>query len=152
MKSSSPPETFSELIRQKENILQRLVPISKRQLELVRNGDSALLLKFLQRKLAVMDEFEEIERRLTPLRDIPPEDRTWTSEREREETRKAIKRCEECLAAIIANDAMSTNELANVTEDIKSQLRQIRQSGRQRTYAIQNAAETPNLRRFNVDG
>ncbi len=152
-KSSPPrPDTFSALIRQKENILERLVPISKRQLEFVRNGNSDLLLKFLQRKLAMMDEFEEIERRLAPLRDISPEDRIWIDEQDREETRKAMKRCEEHLAAILANDEKSTSELAQMTEEVKTQLRQVRQSGKQRSYAKQTAPETPNLRRLNIDG
>lgn len=146
------PETFSELIRRKENVLLRLVPISKRQLEIVRAGDSALLLKFLQRKLVVMDEFEEIERQLAPHRDTPPEDRVWANEKEREETRKMIKRCEEHLAAILANDEISTNELAQANDEIQSELRKIRQSGKQRSYAMQSTPETPNLRRFNVDG
>ncbi len=146
------PDTFSALIRQKEYLLERLVPISQKQIEFVRRADSDELLRFLQRKMAVMDEFEDLERRLTPFKDISPEDRIWIDEKDREETRKTMKRCEMLLAEIVANDEISTAELASMTEEIQQQLKSIRQNGKQNSYAMQNAVETPNLRRLNIDG
>ncbi len=123
-------EFFSDLIRAKEKILERLLPISERQLKLVREGDVSLLLQLLGQKQKMFDEFEKIERRLAPHRDVPPESRRWKSEKERVDTEAAIARCTERLAEILRLDEQSMQEMSEQKTAVEEQVRRLHQGSR----------------------
>jgi len=118
---------LSELIRRKEELLRRLLPISVCQLEIVRRSDMTALLQHLGQKQRVMDEFEDVERLLAPFREIPPEKRKWKDETERLETGAAMERCTAMLEEILRNDSISTEELSIQKTEVKEQLRRVRQ-------------------------
>ena len=122
--------TFSELIRQKEHVLSRLVPISVRQLEIVRSGDTTRLVQVLGMKQQLYYEFEEIEKKLAPHRDLAPEERRWNSEAERIETGEAIQRCAAMLQEIIRNDSTSIEETEAQKDEVEEQIRRTRQGTR----------------------
>lgn len=127
MKTTLKP-TLSELIRQKEQILMDLLPMSIRQLELVRRDEMTLLIRHLNEKQFVLSAFEEIEKQLAPLRDIPPEEREWKNEQERKETADAIRRCATMLEKILENDALSTEELGVRKDELQNQMRRVQQN------------------------
>lgn len=142
---------FSELIRREENVLAQLLPFSARQLEIVRGGDTSLLLQFLGRKQSLMDEFESIENELASFQDIPWKERLWTDDREQAETKRAIDRCAALMEKILENDRQSTDELAVEITELQEQIRRIRMSSQAPlVYAKQNA-EQGTVRRFQAD-
>jgi len=140
--------TFSELIQRKEEILRRLTPLSTRQLEIVRSGDMSLLISFLGQKQRILDEFVEIEQDLQPFRDIPPEQRTWSSDTERRETGEAINRCAAMLESILQNDAQSMEETTIQKTDMEEGIRRIQQGTR--AHSSYTVSETSTPRRFDV--
>ena len=139
--------TFSELIRQKEHLLMRLVPISVRQLEIVQSADVSRLIQLLGQKQQLMYEFEEIERQLAPHREIPPEERVWSDEAERTETGAAINRCAAMLEEILRNDTRSTDELSAQKNVVEEQLRRTRQ-GAQIHNGYAKQAPKGNIKHF----
>lgn len=140
MKTSVKP-TFSTLIRQKERILMDLLPMSIRQLELVRRDEMTLLIRHLNEKQFVLNAFEEIEKQLVPFRDIPPEEREWKNEQERKEIADAIRRCAAMLKEILDNDALSTEELGVRKDELQNQMRRVQQNVQVNVnYARQTAA------------
>lgn len=128
MPTINPKKTFSELIQEEESILTRLFLLSSKQLEIVRDGNITKLLDFLIRKQSVVNEFEQINALLKPFRDIPPEDRQWSSERERQRTEESLERCKEFLEQIVANDELSTGELVEQKYETGRQLRELKKS------------------------
>lgn len=145
--------TFSELIKQKEMILTRLYSVSITQLELVRSGDISRLLDFLLRKQQIVNEFDELEQRLIPHRNIPPEQRQWNCEQERIKTGETINRCSMLLEQIIENDRLSTEEMAEQKNDVEMQLKRIQQTVKvNSSYAKQAIPVNPTqtIRRFDV--
>ncbi|MGL4594863.1 MAG: hypothetical protein ACRCUY_09065 [Thermoguttaceae bacterium] len=140
--------TFAELIQWKEGILMRLVPISERQLEIVRRGEVTDLLSLLGQKQKIMDEFEDVERQLAPFRNMKPEERQWKDDSERSKTAEAIDRCASMLKQILEHDNISTNETALQRDEIAEQLRRVRQgSNVSQIYAKQSdSSEVQNFR------
>ncbi len=142
--------TFSELIRLREGILMRLVPISERQREIVESGDVSLLMELLGRKFKVFEEFERTEQQLAPFKDIPPEERIWDSEEERLRTAKSIEHSKELIAEILRNDERSTGLMAQQKDELAEQIRRMDQGNRMQVgYAKQSPSG--NVRRFNTE-
>ncbi|MDR2116333.1 MAG: hypothetical protein LBP87_08125 [Planctomycetaceae bacterium] len=121
---------LGELIRRKEEILRRLLPISVQQLKIVRQNDLTMLLRHLAVKERLMNEFEAIEQELRPFQAIPPEQRQWKNETEQLEMDKMIKHCAEMLEEIIRNDSTSMEELSVQKTEVETQLRRVRQGSR----------------------
>ena len=124
------PESFPALIRAMESILERLRSVSERQLKFVQDDDEVSLERLLGHKLKLFDERERISRCLDPHRDIPEEQRRWSSETERQETEAARDRCQQLLAEILRFDEQSIQLKAEQIEDVKDQLRRINQGSR----------------------
>jgi agmatine/peptidylarginine deiminase len=118
---------LGELIRRKEELLRRLLPISVQQLKIVRQNNLTVLLQHLAVKQRLMNEFEAIEQQL---RAFPPEKQQWENETERLESNKIIEHCALMLEEIIRNDSISMEELGVQKTDIEAQLRRVRQGSR----------------------
>ncbi|MDR1963618.1 MAG: hypothetical protein LBQ50_07545 [Planctomycetaceae bacterium] len=142
-------KTLSELIQQKEELLRRLLPISVRQLEIVRQSDLTTLLPHLARKQRLMNEFEIIEQQLVPFQNIPPEERKWNNKTEQQETSAAIDRCAVMLEEILRNDSTSMDELSVQKTEVEEQLRRVRQ-GSQVFSAYAKQTNMGNTKHFNM--
>ncbi|MDR3199659.1 MAG: hypothetical protein LBU34_17470 [Planctomycetaceae bacterium] len=121
---------LSELIRRKEELLRRLLPVSVQQLKIVRQDNLTVLLQHLAVKQRLMNEFEAIEEQLRPFQAIPPEERRWENEAERLETERAMERCAGILEEIIRNDSTGMEELRVRRTEVEDQLRRVRQGSR----------------------
>ncbi len=121
------------------SILEQVLHLSEKQLNIVRLGDVSLLLQLLARKQKVFEAFEKLERDLDPFRNIAPRDRTWESEQERLDCDTAVRKCKELLAAILELDGQSEAELARQKDETERQIRKMDTSGKAASaYARQN--------------
>jgi len=121
--------SFPELIRSEKEILERLLLVSQRQLELVAEGNVTVLLEHLGQRQRLWGEFELLERQLEPHKNIPPEKRTWECTEERQRTVAALNRCKELMEQILANDQKSLAQTAAQKDDVEAQLRRVQQGG-----------------------
>jgi len=120
--------SFSELIQSEKELLQRLLLVSQRQLEIVDMGNSSLLVQHLQRRERLWDEFELLEQKLAPYKGIPPEKRVWESADERLLTESALNHCKTLLEEIMATDQISLTKAAELKDKAEKDLRRVRLS------------------------
>ena len=120
--------SFSELIRSEEELLQRLLVVSQRQLEIVELGNSSLLVQHLTRRERLWNEFELLEQKLTPFKGIPAEKRVWESADERLLTESALNHCKTLLEEIMANDQISLEKAAELRDKAEKDMRRVQLS------------------------
>jgi len=141
------------LMQSEESVLTRLYSQSLTQLEIVRSGDVVRLIEFLARKQQTVAEFEELQERLAPHRNLAPEQRKWKNEEERKQTEELINRCGELLKMIVENDTASTGELSSQKDEVEKQIKRIQQNVQvNASYAKQAAPLKPTekVRHFDV--
>ena len=135
--------SFFNLIRSQEEILQRLLLASQRQLEIVEEGNFAVLIQHLGQRQQLWNEFELLDHQLAPHKGISPECRAWKSNDERQMTEAALNRCKELLERIMENDRISLAKTAEQTDDVKEQLRRVQRGGdTARGYVRQSQLQT----------
>jgi len=100
-------ERLAALITTKQQVLEILVQLSRRQLALIGAGEMTTLLKLLAGKQTVMNQLQTLERELTPFRDEDPERRVWASPQERTACQVRAEQCNALLA-----DAMDLEKRA----------------------------------------
>ena len=120
--------TFSELIHCEEELLKRLLMVSKRQLEIVELGNAGVLVEHLGRRERLWHEFELLEEQLTPHKGIPPEQRVWKNPEERQQTEAALNRCKGLLDEIMATDEISLAKAAKLKDEAEKNLRRVQLS------------------------
>jgi hypothetical protein len=91
-------EQLAALVAAKHQVLEVLVRLSQRQVEVIGAGDMTLLMKLLAGKQTVMTQLQTIERELSPFRDEDPETRTWRSPGERAACQARAEQCNALLA------------------------------------------------------
>ena len=120
-------------------VLEQILSLSEKQLNLVQLGDTTLLLELLARKQKMFETFETLEQQLDPYRNIEPQDRRWESEQERRDCETAILQCNELLAAVLELDQQSIPEFAQQKDEIQRKLKTMGTSGKAgAVYARQN--------------
>ena len=106
------PETtttdkLAALITAKQQVLEILVQLSRRQLDLIGAGDMTTLMKLLAGKHTVMTHLQLIEGELAPFRDQDPDQRVWNSIGERVACQTRARHCNALLS-----DAMEMEKKA----------------------------------------
>ena len=117
--------SFSELIQSEEQLLNRLLLVSQRQLEIVDMGNATVLVQHLEQRERLWQEFELLERQLAPHKGIPPERRVWKSAEERQLTELSLNRCKTLLEEIMANDSLSLAKAAEQKDKAEKDLRRV---------------------------
>jgi hypothetical protein len=117
--------TFTELILSEEELLKRLLLVSQRQLDIVDMGNAGVLVQFLVQRERLWNEFEQLEQQLAPHKRIPPEEREWKSNEERQLTELAVNRCKTLLEKIMANDEISLEKAAAQKDKAEKDLRRV---------------------------
>lgn len=120
--------TFPELIRNQEEVLQRLLLFSQRQREIVDKDNPTLLLEHLGQRERLWHEFEQLDQQLSPHKGIPPERRVWRSDAERQLTEASQNRCLSLLEEIMANDEISLAKAAELKDEKEKDLRRIQRA------------------------
>src|SRR5947209_7579600 len=96
--TASPTHRLAALIATKQQLLEILVRLSRKQIELIASGDMTSLIKLLAGKQTVMGQIQTLEQQLAPFRDEDPERRAWASPAERAACQSRAERCNALLA------------------------------------------------------
>jgi hypothetical protein len=95
-------ERLAALITSKQQVLEILVELSRRQLALIAAGEMTTLIKLLAGKQTVMNQLQILEHELTPFRGEDPERRIWNSPCERTACQVRAEQCNRLLADAMA--------------------------------------------------
>jgi len=91
-------ERLAALITTKQQVLEILVQLSRRQLALIDAGEMTPLLKLRAGKQTVMTQLQTLERELSAFRNEDPEQRAWASAAERTACQVRAGQCNALLA------------------------------------------------------
>lgn len=104
-------DVLVELISKKLAVLQQLRDLSRRQTDLITDGDISRLLSVLSAKQTLLAELQKIQRELEPFRSQDPERRHWRCQEDRLRCRQLSERCETLLGEIMLVERQSESEL-----------------------------------------
>jgi hypothetical protein len=92
---------LAALIAGKNQVLEVLVRLSRRQLDLIAAGEMTALVKLLAAKQTVMNQLQSLEQKLAPFRDEDPDRRAWRSPAERAACQDCAQQAQMLLAEVI---------------------------------------------------
>jgi hypothetical protein len=115
-------ELLAELIGQKQQVLEQLRELARRQTDLVGEGDMTKLLSVLAAKQSRLNELQAVERRLDPFRHQEPDSRQWPSPDDRQRARQAAERCEALLSEIVLLEKHSQSDLIRRRDEAAARL------------------------------
>ena len=99
--------------------------LSEYQIDIVDKGDPSILVMHLEQRGRLWCEFEILEQQLAPHKGIPMENRTWEDTDERQLTEQSLKRCQELLEEIMANDQVSLKKAEELKDRVEKDLRRV---------------------------
>jgi hypothetical protein len=132
--SSPPLETalLADLIGRKHACLLELRDMSRRQSELIHEGDMAGLLDVLSVKQRKLVQLQQLEKALDPFRGQGPQERRWRSPLDRRRCQEDLQQCESLLAEIISQEKLSEAALVRRRDQTADRLQGVHLAARAR--------------------
>jgi len=140
-------DVLAALIGKKLAVLEPLRELSRRQSELIAEGDIQRLLSVLAAKQTLLAELQKLEHQLAPFRRQDPESRVWRSPQERERCRQLVERCEALLSEVMVIEKQSESEMAQRRDAALSRLEESHSSAE----ATRAYIRSPGPQRANFD-
>ena len=135
-------DLLAEFIGKKLAVLEQLRDLSRRQTDLISDGDIQRLLSVLSAKQTLLNELQKIQKRLEPFRKQDPETRRWRSPADRERCRQLAERSETLLGEIMLVEKQSESEMVRRRDDAATRLRNVNTSA-EATRAYLDASGPP---------
>lgn len=141
---------LAALIDAKHSILVQLRQQSRRQLELIDQGDMSNLLVLLSSKQNLLGQLQKIEKAIDPYRNQEPESRRWETPQLRERTRKLSEQCQALLSEIMVIEKQGESDLVQRRDDAAQQLQGVHSSEQARGAYSRHASQASNGRRLDL--
>src|SRR5688500_5980460 len=94
-------ERLIELIAAKQQVVELLFGLARRQIELAEQAEMAPLLKLLAAKQTVLDQLQRLERQLDPYRGQDPDQRVWRNPSDRQRCQSQADRSSQLLGEVM---------------------------------------------------
>jgi hypothetical protein len=148
--STTKTEQLAALVAAKQHVLEILVQLSRRQLEVIATGDMTLLMKVLSAKQTVMSQLQTIEREMTPFRDENPDERVWRSPEDRTACQARAERCNSLLTEALRLEQQAEQAMVEKRDATGATLAAMQTAADARmAYA---AIPTPSVATLQVEG
>ena len=95
-------DRLTELVAAKLQVVELLLGLARRQLELAERAEMTAILKLLAAKQTVLDHLQRLERELDPYRGQNPDSRVWRSSDDRQRCQAQADRCGKLLGEAMA--------------------------------------------------
>jgi FlgN protein len=118
-------EKLAELVCSKHNVLVQLLEVSRRQADLVTNGDIASLLTLLAAKQQLIAAIQGLEKILTPYYAEDPERRLWSSPQARSDCARQSADCNALLEQIVSLEKIGAEQMSVRRNQVAEQLQQV---------------------------
>jgi len=102
---------LAALVAAKQQVLEILVQLGRKQVAMIMSGDTTSLLKLLSGKQSVMDHLQKIELAMTPFRDEDPNQRVWESPAHRTACQARAEQCNTLLAEAMQLEQVAEKEM-----------------------------------------
>lgn len=117
-------DDLARLVRQKRQLLERLVQMGRGQGELVEAGRTQELLKLLAEKQRFIDGLRSVEGSLAAFREQDPDQRLWPSPKHRADCQADSDACNRLLAELLETEERHEQLMATRRDAVNDQLRQ----------------------------
>ena len=121
-------DLFAELIGKKLAVLEQLRDLSRRQTDLIADGDMERLFTVLSAKQTLLSELQKTQKLLEPFRHQDPEARRWRTPADRDRCRQLRERSESLLGEILLVEKQCESEMARRRDDVVTRLRNVQMS------------------------
>jgi hypothetical protein len=138
------PDTIqlAKLVDLKVSLLERVLMLGQKQLELIENQDYGELLKMLGLKQRLLGGLQNVEQGLMPFRNQDASQRIWQSPEDRASCERNLQRCEELLRIVLAQEEQSELRMATRRDDTARQLQDLHSAAEvQGAYGYENPQE-----------
>ncbi|MFW6169283.1 MAG: hypothetical protein ACODAD_02255 [Planctomycetota bacterium] len=135
-------DVLADLIGKKLSVLEQLRDLSRRQSNLVTDGDIQRLLSVLSAKQTLLNELQKIQKKLEPFRSQDPQSRFWRTPADRDRCRQLVQRSEALLGEIMVVEKQSESEMARRRDEAVARLHNVNSSA-QATRAYTNSSGSP---------
>lgn len=102
---------LAALITAKQQVLEILVQLGRKQIAMITSGDVTSLLKLLSGKQSVMSHLQMIEQAMVPFRDEDPDQRVWESPAHRTACQARAEQCNALLAEAMKLEQVAEQEM-----------------------------------------
>jgi hypothetical protein len=130
--SGAETELLAQAISEKHACLVSLRELGRRQAQWIVDGDMERLLRLLAVKQQMIEQLQEIEKSLHPLRQQDPETRQWASERARQQCADQSAACQALLVEIVSQEKCCAEQLARRRDEVARRLEAASTSARTR--------------------
>lgn len=138
-------DLLAELIGKKLAVLEQLRDLSRRQSDLISDGDIERLLSVLSAKQTLLSELQKIQKELEPFRQQDPDARRWRSPAHRERCRQLAERSETLLGEIMLVERQSESEMVRRRDDAVARLHSVQSSADATRAYIQSPDPPPSM-------
>ena len=137
---------LAALITAKQQVLEILVQLGRKQVALITTGDMTSLLKLLAGKQSVMTHLQMIEQAMTPFRDENPEARVWESPTHRAACQVRADQCNALLHEVMQLEQTAETEMVKRRDDTQASLSSVQAAADARAAYIPLGAAAASLR------
>ena len=139
-------EQLAALVAAKLQVVEILVRLGHRQLDLIDAGDAAVLLKLLAAKQTVLDQLQTLERQLDPFRGQDPGERVWRTPAHRVQCQAQADRCAALLSEAMELEQQGEAAMVARRDAVAAALAMAQSAADARTaYAIEPTAIAASL-------
>jgi hypothetical protein len=138
---------LSALITERQTILDQLLELGARQVDVIAAGRMSELMRILTDKQIPLQRLGEISERLRETADDDPRARRWNSQQDRDLCRQAQDDCERMHVELLAIEAQCETALHESRNAIQQELQQIDSAHQAASqYAHAEATQTAGIR------
>lgn len=139
-------DRLSDLIAAKLQVVELLLGLARRQLELAEQAEMTALLKVLAAKQTVLDQLQRLERQLDPYREQDPERRIWRSIADRQRCQQQMDQCGQVLNDVMALEKQGEVALVRRRQAAALALEQVQSATDARSaYATPESLSAPSV-------
>ncbi len=139
-------DLLAELIGKKHAILEKVRDLSRRQSDLIGDGNMTRLMSVLSAKEKLLTSLQDLQRKLNPFRNQDPDARKWRSPEDRQRCQQLSSRCEALIGEIMLVEKRSERELVQQRDVVAARLQRAHSSAQaSRAYAASPVPESRKL-------
>ena len=135
-------DLLASFIGKKHDVLEQLRQLSRRQMDLIGEGDMTGLLSVLNVKQNLLVALQAVERDLDPFRQQDPDQRPWRTVADRQRCRQVSDRCDALLQEVMLIEKQSEAALRHRRDAVAHRLQGMHSASHARAAYVETLPPT----------